>query len=172
MSSTDWTKISVDFATLPRLLSPRQPLGLEAVGLGIVRLSAGEGATFSHHHDEQEEVYVVLEGAGELLLDGRREPLARGDLVRVGPRVKRALRAADDTQLLVLVAGATPAGWPRDPNARYLIDDGVPHYDELPPWCAGDESARARNAELDARWKRSLERRSKQQDPAPPDRAC
>lgn len=154
-----FTKVHYDFEALPPLTSPRRELGLEAVGLGLIRLPAGKGYTFMHHHEEQEEVYVVIDGAGELLVGEVFVPLERGDLVRVSASARRALHAGPDGPLTVFCAGAVPAAYPRDPNARYLIDDGVPHYDDLPPWCAGDPAVLAKNAELAERMKRSRERR-------------
>ena len=64
-----YTKAHFDFDELPRLTSPRRKLGLQAVGLGLIRLPAGEGYTFTHAHLEQEEVYLVIEGAGLLFVD-------------------------------------------------------------------------------------------------------
>lgn len=159
MSARAYSRAHFDFDALPPLTNPWRRLGLTAVGLGLYRLAPGQGTTFTHSHERQEEVYVVLEGRGVLLVDGEELPLVRGDLVRVAPEARRALRAADDAALLLLCAGGIPAGFPRDPNARYLIDDGVPHYDDPPPWCADDPEALSRNAELAERMRRSRERR-------------
>lgn len=153
----NFTKVHYDLDALPPLTSPRRSLGLEAVGLGLIRLPPDKGYTFTHHHEEQEEVYVVIDGAGEMLVDGELVPLVRGDVVRVCAPARRALHAGPDAPLLVLCAGAVPAGFPRDPNARYQIDDGIPHYDDPPPWCADDPEALARNAELQARTRRKRE---------------
>ena len=155
----NYQRAHFDFDALGSLTSPRRALGLEAVALGLIKLQAGAGYSFTHHHAAQEEVYIVIEGAGEMVVDGELLGLARGDVVRVPAPARRALRAAEDSSLFAICAGATPAGFPRDPKARYLIDDGVPHYDDLPPWCADDPEAEARNAELAARAERAAARR-------------
>lgn len=142
----------------PGLRSPWRELGLHGVALGVVRLAAGEGYTFLHTHDVQEEVYVVLAGEGVLRVGDEDLALTRGDLVRVSPATPRAL-CAGKQDLLVLVAGGTSSGWPRDPGARYLIDDGRPDYGTLPPWYAGREDVANRNRELAERMRRSRERR-------------
>lgn len=159
-SPPPYTKAHFDFEQLPYLTSPRHQLQLRGVAIGLIRLPAGEGYTFTHHHAEQEEVYIVVNGAGELLANGDRVSLATGDLVRVSPDTRRALRAADNTDLLVICAGGVPAGYPKVENSRYLIDDGVPHYDDIPPWYAGDPAVQARNAELKARLLKAQARRS------------
>lgn len=140
------------------LRSPWRELGLSGVALGLVRLPAGEGYTFLHRHEEQEEVYVVLAGRGVLRAGGDDLELARGDLVRVSPSTPRALCAGGE-DLLVLVVGGTSRGWPRDPRARYLIDDGLPDYGTLPPWYAGRDDVAAHNARLAERMERARRRR-------------
>lgn len=146
-----YTKAHYDFDQIAGLISPRQQLDLHAVGIGLLRLPAGRGYTFTHRHKEQEEVYVAMGGSGVILIDGALIPLQRGDVVRVAPEARRALRAADHEALLVLCAGAVAAGYPKDPNARFLIDDGIPDFDDIPPWYAGDPEAKRRNEEMKAR---------------------
>ncbi len=151
-------KVHFDFETLPALKSPRHELGLTGAALGLIRLPAGEGYTFTHSHDRQEEVYLVIEGKGEMVINGEIVSLTRGDAVRVSPSAHRALRAAGEA-LLVVCAGGVPMGYPKNPGARYLIDDGIPHYDEVPPWYAGDEEVVFRNRKLKERMERSRKRR-------------
>jgi hypothetical protein len=49
---------------LPQLTNPWRQLNLQGVALGLIRLPAGDGYTFTHSHAEQEEVYIVVEGKG------------------------------------------------------------------------------------------------------------
>ena len=42
-------------------------------------------------------------------------------------------------------------GYPKNPNARYLIDDGVADYDDIPPWYRGDPEVEKRNKILKER---------------------
>ncbi len=141
----------VDFESLTGLTLPWRQLGAEACALGWVRLEAGQGATFQHTHETQEEVYVVLEGAAEMVVDGDLLRLERGDHLRLAPQVKRALRAAADSPLFMLVVGAAGRGWPRSAASRTLIDDGEPDFETLPPWIEDEAAARATNAAIAAR---------------------
>ncbi len=43
------------------------------------------GATQRHHHRETEEIYYVVEGSGEMEIDGERARVAPGDAVLIPP---------------------------------------------------------------------------------------
>jgi len=150
----DYTKANFDFAALPSLLNARRTLNLSGVALGLIHLGPGQGYSFTHSHREQEEVYMVLEGSGQIVLDGKLESLVRGDFIRVSPHVRRALNAGDEG-LIAICAGGIPCGYPKNENARYLIDDGIPYYDDLPPWAQDDPQAQERNRNLAQRMERS-----------------
>lgn len=149
----NYTKIHYNFTELPWLTSPRRQLNLSGVALGLIRIPPEEGYTFTHQHREQEEVYVVIAGNGILLVDGEEIPLLAGDLVRVSPQAKRALKAGNET-LFVICCGGVPGGYPKNPNARYMIDDGMPDYDDIPPWHQGKAEITARNQRLKKRMKK------------------
>lgn len=155
---SDYTKAHYDFATIPWLTSPRKALDLEAVALGLIRIPPGEGYTFTHSHREQEEVYIVIEGSGEIAVNGQHIDLVPGDLVRVSASARRALKGGENG-LFVICAGGVPMGYPRNPDARYMIDDGIPHYDDIPAWYSGRQDVAAKNAELMARMEKSRARR-------------
>ena len=52
-------------------------------------------ATERHYHRESEEIYYLVEGTGEMELDGERRPLAPGDAVLIPPGAWHQIRAAD-----------------------------------------------------------------------------
>lgn len=153
----NYNKYHFDFAHLPWLTSPRKQLNLHSVALGLIKLPPNEGYTFTHRHRKQEEVYITIEGSGSILVDDELLMIVRGDAVRVSPETRRALKAGEQG-LLVICAGGVAEGYPRNPNARYLIDDGIPDYDDIPPWYQGDSDVAARNAELKKRRQKSREK--------------
>jgi uncharacterized cupin superfamily protein len=59
--------------------------GSVAAGLNHVVLAPGARGTPPHCHTLEEEVYVVLDGAGTLTLDGAEHPLVPGDVVARPP---------------------------------------------------------------------------------------
>lgn len=71
-------------------------LDCAGTGLSLQRLAANERAPFAHHHNEVEEVYVVLAGSGRALLDGQTVELRRMDALRIGPSVVHAVAAGPD----------------------------------------------------------------------------
>ena len=133
------------------------------MGIGLIHLPADEGYTFTHSHAEQEEVYIIIEGKGTIYIDGELIDIARGDLVRVSPAARRALKAAPDSSLLAICAGGVAAGYPKNPQARYLIDDGTPYYDDIPPWYRGREDIIDRNRVLQERMCKAQEKRGDRQ---------
>jgi uncharacterized RmlC-like cupin family protein len=159
-----YDKVHFDWDRLPPLTSPRRLLGLKGVALGLINLPPQEGYTFTHRHREQEEVYIVLAGSGRLLIDNETVAIGAGDVVRVDPASRRALKNDGDDPLQIICAGAVPAGYPKQAGSRYLIDDGVPDYDDIPPWHAGDPEVARNNAALKERYLRSLAKRRKAAD--------
>lgn len=159
-----YCKAHFDWDQLPPLTSPRHQLGLQGVALGLINLPPRQGYTFTHHHREQEEVYIVLAGNGELLVDGELVPLAAGDIVRIDAESQRALNNPGTEPLQVICAGAVPAGYPKQATSRYLIDDGVPDYDDIPGWYADDAQVAANNARLKERYLKSMRKRREGED--------
>ena len=71
-------------------------LQLTGCELSINRLAAGAAVPFVHAHKANEELYGVLEGAGEIYIDGKIEKIASGDWFVVRPAGHRAIRALAD----------------------------------------------------------------------------
>ena len=88
----------------------RGPMGARDVGVSHWRYAPGFRSPMGHHHREQEEAYLVIQGSGEILLDGEVSPLRQWDLVRVAPEVVRAFAAGPDGMEIVAVGGPKPEG--------------------------------------------------------------
>ena len=133
-------KKTYDLENLPKWLTfLRDDISLTSLGMGFVRLPIGKGYTFLHKHESQEEIYIVISGKGLIYLDGELVDLIPGDVVRVNPEVNRALKADDESELICLIVGALPVKrFPKNPKNNSLIDDGIPDWDHLPPWCEGN----------------------------------
>ncbi len=158
-----FSKAHIDFSDLGEWITPlRNTLDLRKVALSFIRIPRGKGYTFLHAHKEQEEVYFVLQGKGLIYLNGNELPLTQGDLVKVDPPVKRALKAGSKGDMFVLCVGGATKGYPRDSDSRMLIDDGLPLFDELPPWVAGKDSIKAYNARLKEKYLRRRQNKSEQ----------
>jgi quercetin dioxygenase-like cupin family protein len=107
----------------------RAELGVTSFGMQVIDMPANATQHPEHDHvsDGQEEVFVVLRGAGEIEIDGEKQPLDPETFVRVGPQPKRKLWAGPDG-LRVLALGGIP-GHPYEPPEVSKLgapDPGLP----------------------------------------------
>ncbi len=72
-------------------------------------LRPGKRQAFGHRHENAEEIYVVLSGAGRLRLDEEILEVAELDAIRVAPQITRAFEAGPDG-LALLVFGPRREG--------------------------------------------------------------
>ena len=71
-------------------------LGLTGAEISINNLPAGAGVPFVHYHKKNEEVYFVISGKGQAIIDGETVELAAGDWLRVAPKARRQFSSAAD----------------------------------------------------------------------------
>ncbi|MBC8323024.1 MAG: cupin domain-containing protein [Candidatus Marinimicrobia bacterium] len=137
----NYKKTTVDYKNLPEWVTfLRKNLNLKGVGVGLIHLLPGKGYRFLHQHKEQEEVYFILEGQGIIHIDGEDVAVTKGDIIKIDPKGNRALKAADDSDLVAICIGGVPkTGYPQNPESKSLIDDGIPDYDNPPHWYANDK---------------------------------
>jgi mannose-6-phosphate isomerase-like protein (cupin superfamily) len=62
----------------------------------------------AHSHKVQEEVYTVIAGSGQVLLDGKVEDLKQWDVVRVAPETIRAFSSGPEGMELIIAGGPKP----------------------------------------------------------------
>jgi mannose-6-phosphate isomerase-like protein (cupin superfamily) len=116
---------AVKFGYAPALESrfARGALETERVGISYQRLGPDVRAPFGHHHQKQEEIYVILGGSGRAKLDDEIVELKPLDALRVSPEVTRAFEAGPDgLELLAFGSGdggledaeVAPGWWPED----------------------------------------------------------
>src|SRR5579863_4437017 len=84
------TAARLDQAPEQRFARLRDQLGVSSFGINVIVLEPGQRNRI-HRHARQEEVYVVLEGALTLMIEGEPSDYAVGDVVRVAPEVRRQL---------------------------------------------------------------------------------
>ena len=101
---TDYTKVNLKkdvedqapkFGFAPNLESrfARVPLKLERQGISYYKVAPGFRIPFGHRHEEQEEVYVVVNGTARIKLDDEVVELKTWDAVRVPGEVMRTFEA-------------------------------------------------------------------------------
>lgn len=92
-------------ARAPGMHFLRDALDCENLGITVLDATAGwEGKEHDHSHDDQEEVYLLVEGAGTLSVDGEELDLDAGDAVRVEAGATRRLDFEEDSQMVIVGA--------------------------------------------------------------------
>ncbi|MBD5559293.1 MAG: cupin domain-containing protein [Clostridia bacterium] len=71
-------------------------LGLTGAEVSINHVPAKGGVPFVHSHKENEEIYIILSGKGQAVIDGETVPLTAGDCMLIQPNAKRQLSASND----------------------------------------------------------------------------
>jgi mannose-6-phosphate isomerase-like protein (cupin superfamily) len=89
------------FGDLQEARFPREDLDSETIGFLHLRLKAGKRQPFAHRHNEAEEIYLVLSGAGRVKLDDDVVEIGPQDAIRVAPGTTRAFEAGDDDLVLL-----------------------------------------------------------------------
>jgi mannose-6-phosphate isomerase-like protein (cupin superfamily) len=64
--------------------------------------------TERHYHRESEEVYFILEGEGDMELDGEAARVTAGDAIPIAPGAWHTLRNTEDRPLRLLCTCAPP----------------------------------------------------------------
>ena len=82
---------------------------MENGGLSFLRIAPNYRMPFGHHHDQQEEVYVLVNGSARLKLDDEIVELEPWDAVRIHKDTMRNLEGGPDGAEIILF-GAPNAG--------------------------------------------------------------
>ena len=64
-----------------RMVPLGDPTGMTQIGAHLIRIPPGKESFIPHAHAIQEEFVFILEGAGEMVLDGVAHPVGPGDFV-------------------------------------------------------------------------------------------
>jgi uncharacterized cupin superfamily protein len=129
----------LDLTTAERFVSLRRQLGVTSFGMNQLVLEPRQRSRI-HRHAHQEEVYLVLEGTLTLLVEREEHVLARGELVRVAPDLRRQLvnRGPDRVVLLALGGAGEHVGRDGEAFTSWEEERGAPPQevampDDLPP---------------------------------------
>jgi uncharacterized cupin superfamily protein len=117
----------------------RRELGISSFGINLLKVQPRQRLRV-HRHKRQEEVYLVLDGELTLIVEGEPHVLGKGDLVRVGPELKRQLTNPSEAPVVILALGGDGSHEGRDGIAWTSWDEEgegrspqeVPLPDDLP----------------------------------------
>src|SRR6266513_3555720 len=129
--ATGYSKMVLPFNQVKEKEFLSRPMGCKGVGFSFVRYEPGEGAAYVHRHKVQEEVFIPLKGTGSIILDGKRISMPEGTIVRVAPRIYRALGNDSNKDVIYMILGAVPPkNFPL--GGRTLLGDGIPNRRKVP----------------------------------------
>lgn len=77
-------------------------LGSAGLEMSLNAVPPGKGIPFLHRHRENDEVYVVVGGRGQFLIDGECIEVAEGSVLRIAPHGARAWRNNSEAPLYFL----------------------------------------------------------------------
>ena len=118
-----------------RFLPLRRQLGVSSFGMNQIVLEPGQRGRI-HRHLRQEEVYLVLDGRLTLVIESEPTELGEGELIRVGPRVRRQLVNYGPGRVVLLALGGAGEHQGRDGEAFASWADDSPTSPQdmpLPP---------------------------------------
>lgn len=89
----------------PGMYFLREHLDCENLGITVLDSTEGwKGKEHDHTNDDQEEVYLLVDGSGQITVDGEEISLEPGDAVRVAAGNSRRLAFDEESQMVIVGA--------------------------------------------------------------------
>jgi len=98
-------------------------LDLTGMEVSLGSLAPGQSMPFLHAHKQNEELYLVLSGEGEMQVDGERIPLRAGSAVRIAPAGLRCWRATGVEPMAYLVVQAKAGSLEQATGSDGIVPD-------------------------------------------------
>jgi mannose-6-phosphate isomerase-like protein (cupin superfamily) len=120
------SRTRLDPGSSERFVALRRQLGVTSFGINQIVLQPGQRGRI-HRHKHQEEVYLVLEGTLDLLIEGEgTTELSEGELIRVAPQLRRQLANRGPRRLVLIGLGGGGEHVGRDGEAFGSWEDESP----------------------------------------------
>jgi mannose-6-phosphate isomerase-like protein (cupin superfamily) len=101
-----WTEFRLEPPEVPRpaqgKLFLRRLLDSAGLEMSLNVVPPGKGIPFLHKHQQNEEIYIIVAGRGQFLVDGACLDVAEGSVLRISPSAARAWRNNTDAPLYFL----------------------------------------------------------------------
>lgn len=98
----------------------KDKLGLTACEISVNSLKPGTDMPFYHTHQQNEEVYIFIQGKGQMQVDGEVIEVQEGTIVRIAPNGVRTWRNNSKEPLFYIVAQMK-----ENSLIQYGLGDGV-----------------------------------------------
>lgn len=102
----DWPAHAVEvpgLGKIPGKLFLKDVLGFTGCEISINSMAPGAGMPIYHQHQQNEEVYIFIQGKGQVQVDGEVIEVQEGSIVRIAPNGERIWRNNSNEPLLYIV---------------------------------------------------------------------
>jgi len=106
----------------------KDALGLTGMEVSATCLPAGGETPVAHHHQEHEELYLFVQGRGQMQVDGELFEVEEGSAVRVAAGGVRAIRASTSEPVVFLCVQARESSMPTAEAYTDGVVDGKPSW--------------------------------------------
>jgi len=98
----------------------KEAVSLTGMEISFTTIAPGKNTPFVHHHKQDEEAYIFLQGSGRMQIDDDVFDVIEGTVVRVAPDGKRAIGNDSDKPLVYICIQAKAGSL-----EQYTTSDGV-----------------------------------------------
>jgi mannose-6-phosphate isomerase-like protein (cupin superfamily) len=98
----------------------KEPIGFTSMEISFTTIGPGKNTPFVHHHKQDEEAYIFVQGSGRMQVDDDVFDVMEGSVVRVAPDGKRAIGNDSDKPLVYICIQAKAGSL-----EQYTTGDGV-----------------------------------------------
>jgi mannose-6-phosphate isomerase-like protein (cupin superfamily) len=102
----DWPDHTVELPGLGEIPGKhflKAMLGFTGCEISINSMAPGAGMPIYHQHQQNEEVYIFIQGKGQLQVDGEVIAVQEGTIVRIAPNGERSWRNNSNEPLLYII---------------------------------------------------------------------
>ena len=128
-SLKDWSQHKIEHPRVGKVRGKhflKDHLDFTGCEISINSLQPGGAVPFSHQHKENEEVYIFVQGKGQMQIDHEVIDVAEGSIVRVAPQGLRTWRNTSNEPLVYVVVQV------RENSLRqHTFEDGIPNMDPI-----------------------------------------
>ena len=88
---------------IPGKLFLKDIVGFTGCEISVNSMAPGTGMPIFHQHQQNEEIYIFIQGKGQLQVDGEVIEVKEGSIVRISPEGERIWRNNSDEPLLYII---------------------------------------------------------------------